>query len=57
MSKYVSRGLALVLFTGGLTLLGAGIANAADTTGDDGLLSGTRSSPPSTRRSRPRATP
>ena len=42
MSKYVSRGLALVLFTGGLTLLGAGIANAADTTGDDGLLSGTQ---------------
>ncbi|WP_411698768.1 chaplin family protein [Conyzicola sp.] len=42
MSRYVSRGLALVLFTGGLTLLGAGIANAADTTGDDGLLSGTQ---------------
>jgi LPXTG-motif cell wall-anchored protein len=42
MSKYVSRGLALVLFTGGLTLLGAGIANAADTTGDEGLLSGTQ---------------
>ena len=48
MTKYVSRGLALVLFTGGLTLLGAGIANAADTTGDDGLLSGTQIAAPIT---------
>ena len=40
MSKAISRGLCLVLFTGGLTLLGTTVANAADTSGDDGVLSG-----------------
>jgi hypothetical protein len=42
MSKALSRGLCLVLFTGGLTLLGTTVANAADTSGDDGVLSGTQ---------------
>jgi len=42
MSKAISRGLCLVLFTGGLTLLGTTVANAADTSGDDGVLSGTQ---------------
>ncbi|MGR0320849.1 chaplin family protein, partial [Agromyces sp. ZXT2-3] len=42
MKKYVSRALYATLFTGGLMLLGAGVAHAADTTGEDGVLSGTQ---------------
>ncbi|HWR86489.1 MAG TPA: hypothetical protein VN200_10885, partial [Rhodoglobus sp.] len=42
MNKHVSRGLLGVLFTGGLMALGAGVANAADTSGEDSLLGGTQ---------------
>ncbi|MBG6237789.1 hypothetical protein IWX78_000732, partial [Mycetocola sp. CAN_C7] len=41
MNRHVARCLYGVIFAGGLTLLGATAANAADTSGDDGLLSGT----------------
>src|SRR4051812_24604111 len=40
MNKYVSRGLWTVLITGGLCVLGAGVANAAESSGDDGAASG-----------------
>jgi LPXTG-motif cell wall-anchored protein len=44
MKKLIVRSLYFGLFVGGLTLLGATAANAADnqTTGEDGLLSGTQ---------------
>ncbi|MEI5584053.1 chaplin family protein, partial [Agromyces sp. CCNWLW208] len=42
MKRYVSRALYATLFTGGLMLLGAGVANASETTGEDGILSGTQ---------------
>ena len=42
MNKYVSRGLMGALFVGGIWALGTTAANAATTTGDDGLLSGTQ---------------
>ncbi|GAA1055793.1 hypothetical protein GCM10009571_08660 [Agromyces luteolus] len=42
MQKYVSRALTAALFTGGLMLLGAGVAHATETSGEDGLLSGTQ---------------
>ncbi|WP_157490239.1 chaplin family protein, partial [Frigoribacterium sp. Leaf186] len=42
MNKYVSRGLVGALFVGGIWALGTTAANAATTTGDDGLLSGTQ---------------
>ncbi|WP_157489773.1 chaplin family protein, partial [Frigoribacterium sp. Leaf44] len=42
MNKYVSRGLMGALFVGGIWALGTSAANAATTTGDDGLLSGTQ---------------
>ena len=41
MNRTVARCLYGVLFAGGITLLGATAANAADTSGDDGVLSGT----------------
>ncbi|WP_167136887.1 chaplin family protein [Diaminobutyricimonas sp. TR449] len=41
MQKIISRGLYGLLFAGGITLLGATAANAADTTGEDGVASGT----------------
>ncbi|MGR0218305.1 chaplin family protein [Agromyces sp. ZXT2-6] len=42
MKRFVSRALYATLFTGGLVLLGAGAANASETTGEDGILSGTQ---------------
>jgi hypothetical protein len=42
MNKYISRGLWGVLFVAGLSLLGVGAANAAETSGDDGTASGTQ---------------
>ena len=42
MNKYVSRGLWFTLFLGGLSLAGVGVANAAETSGDDGLASGSQ---------------
>jgi len=42
MNKLVSRGLYCALLVGGFTLLGTTAAQAADTSGDDGLLSGTQ---------------
>ncbi|HEX6954717.1 MAG TPA: chaplin family protein [Agromyces sp.] len=42
MKRFVSRALYATLFTGGLVLLGAGAAHASDTTGEDGILSGTQ---------------
>ena len=41
MNRTVARCLYGILFAGGITLLGATAANAADTSGDDGVLSGT----------------
>src|SRR5690554_33343 len=40
MHKAVSRALWGAFFVGGLTVLGAGAANAADTSGEDGVASG-----------------
>lgn len=40
MHKALSRTLWGVVFVGGLTVLGAGSANAADTSGEDGMASG-----------------
>jgi trimeric autotransporter adhesin len=40
MRKALSRTLWGVAFVGGLTVLGAGAANAADTSGEDGIASG-----------------
>jgi hypothetical protein len=42
MNTHVSRALYGALFVGGLSLLGATAANAADTSGEDGILSGTQ---------------
>ena len=42
MKRFVARALYATLFTGGLMLLGAGVANASETGGDDGILSGTQ---------------
>ncbi len=42
MKRVVARALYATLFTGGLMLLGAGVANASETGGDDGILSGTQ---------------
>ena len=40
MRTYLKRALWGTLLAGGITLLGATAANAADTSGEDGLLSG-----------------
>ncbi|MET0859462.1 MAG: chaplin family protein, partial [Microbacterium sp.] len=40
MKTFLKRALWGTLIAGGVTLLGATAANAADTTGEDGLLSG-----------------
>ena len=42
MKKLALRALYATLFAGGLTLLGAGVAHASETGGDDGILSGTQ---------------
>ncbi|WP_395245369.1 chaplin family protein [Agromyces sp. MMS24-K17] len=42
LKRFATRALYATLLTGGLTLLGAGVANAAETSGDDGILSGTQ---------------
>ena len=42
MKRFVSRALYATLFTGGLVLLGAGAAHASETTGEEGILSGTQ---------------
>ena len=42
MRTYLKRALWGTLLAGGITLLGATAANAADTSGEDGLLSGTQ---------------
>ena len=42
MRTYAKRVLWGTLIAGGITLLGATAANAAETSGDDGLLSGTQ---------------
>ncbi|MDQ0893695.1 chaplin family protein [Agromyces ramosus] len=42
MKRLAMRALYATLFAGGLTLLGAGVAHASDTSGDDGILSGTQ---------------
>jgi hypothetical protein len=42
MRTFYKRALLGTLLAGGITLLGATVANAAETTGDDGLLSGTQ---------------
>jgi LPXTG-motif cell wall-anchored protein len=43
MNTTVQRALWGTLLAGGITLFGATVANAAETTGDDGLLAGTQS--------------
>ena len=42
MRTFIKRALLGTLLAGGITLLGATVANAAETTGEDGLLSGTQ---------------
>ncbi|MDN3497514.1 hypothetical protein QL996_16355, partial [Planococcus sp. APC 4015] len=42
MNTFIKRALWGTLLAGGLTVLGATAANAADTSGEDGLLSGTQ---------------
>src|SRR5690606_1709992 len=42
MGTFIKRALLGTLLAGGITLLGATVAHAADTTGEDGLLSGTQ---------------
>jgi len=42
MNSAVKKGLYCALFVGGLSLLGIGAANAAETSGDDGTASGTQ---------------
>src|SRR6185436_6743400 len=42
MKRLALRALYATLFAGGLTLLGAGVAHASETGGDDGILSGTQ---------------
>ena len=46
MRTYLKRALWGTLLAGGITLLGATAANAADTSGDEGLLSGTQAEAP-----------
>ncbi|MCK2033193.1 chaplin family protein, partial [Microbacterium sp. KSW4-4] len=48
MRTYAKRVLWGTLIAGGITLLGATAANAAETSGDDGLLSGTQAVAPIT---------
>ena len=40
MHTFIKRALVGTLLAGGITLLGATVANATETTGEDGLLSG-----------------
>jgi hypothetical protein len=42
LKKLATRALYATLMTGGLTLLGCGVANAAETGGDDGIVSGSQ---------------
>ncbi|WP_448811428.1 hypothetical protein [Agromyces bauzanensis] len=42
MKRLMLRALYATLITGGLTLLGAGVAHASETGGDDGILSGSQ---------------
>jgi hypothetical protein len=42
MHTFIKRALLGAFIGGGIAVLGAGVAHAADTTGDDGLLSGTQ---------------
>ncbi len=42
MRSFVTRALLGTLLAGGITLLGATVANATETSGEDGLLSGTQ---------------
>jgi len=42
LKRFATRALYATLMTGGLTLLGAGVAHAAETGGDDGIASGTQ---------------
>ncbi|WP_157425583.1 hypothetical protein, partial [Agromyces lapidis] len=42
MKRMALRALYATLFAGGLTLLGAGVAHASETGGDDGIVSGTQ---------------
>ncbi|TFV84704.1 DUF320 domain-containing protein [Microbacterium sp. dk485] len=42
MRRFIKRALLGALVGGGLAVLGAGVASAAETSGDDGLLSGTQ---------------
>ena len=42
MKRLALRALYATLFAGGLTLLGAGVAHASETNGDDGILSGSQ---------------
>ena len=42
MKRLALRALYATLFAGGLTLLGAGVAHASETSGDDGILSGSQ---------------
>lgn len=51
MRTSLKRALWGTLIAGGITLFGATVANAAETTGDDGLLSGTQAETAITARS------
>src|SRR5918998_1732037 len=42
MNSHVKKGLYCALLVGGFSLLGIGAANAADTSGEDALASGTQ---------------
>lgn len=42
MKRFAMRALYATLFTGGLMVLSAGVAHASETSGDDGILSGTQ---------------
>src|SRR3546814_5979811 len=42
MRRFMKRALLGALVGGGIAVLGAGVASAAETSGDDGLLSGTQ---------------
>ncbi len=42
MRTFAKRALLGTLLAGGITLLGSTVASAAETTGEDGLLSGTQ---------------
>ncbi|RNE56520.1 hypothetical protein EEJ31_13545, partial [Cryobacterium tepidiphilum] len=45
MNSFVKRGLYCALFVGGLSLLGVGAANAAETSGENGVASGSQVAP------------